>query len=48
MEFRLPDVAEGSAEVKEIREDRIKLAQKAVHSTIEAMREMASKGELDT
>jgi hypothetical protein len=46
-EFKYPDVAEGSAEAKQLREDRIKDGQKALHSTIVAMREMAAKGELD-
>jgi hypothetical protein len=46
-EWRYPEVAEGSAEAKQLQEDRIKDAQKAVHSTIVAMRAMAAKGELD-
>jgi hypothetical protein len=45
-EWRYPEVAEGSAEAKQLQEDRIRDAQKAVHSTIVAMRALAEKGEL--
>ena len=46
-EWRYPDVQEGSDEHKKLREQRVDMAKMAVHSSIEALRWMASAGELD-
>ena len=46
-EWRHPDVTEGSEEHKKLTKDAIQMAKMAVHSSIEAMRKMAEKGELD-
>jgi len=46
-EWRYPDVEEGSEEHERLRESCVRGAKMAVHSSIEAMRGMARRGELD-
>ena len=46
-EWRYPDIAEGSQEHKNAEQKAREGAKMAVHSSIEAMRKMASAGELD-
>lgn len=46
-EWRHEDVAEGSEEHKKLAEQHSKGAAMAVHKSIEAMRQMAARGELD-
>ena len=46
-EWRYPDIAEGSQEHKDSELKAREGAKTAVHSSIEAMRKMASAGELD-
>ena len=46
-EWRYPDIKEGTQEHKDAKKNAIEGAKMAVHSSIEAMRKMASAGELD-
>lgn len=46
-EWRHPEIETGSAEHKAKGQQYLKMAQNAVNSSIEAMREMAKRGELD-
>ncbi|GAB1743073.1 hypothetical protein D0867_05426 [Hortaea werneckii] len=46
-EWRYPDVQEGSDEHKRLQKQHVDMAKMAVHSSIEALRRMASAGELD-
>ncbi|RMY89412.1 hypothetical protein D0862_10215 [Hortaea werneckii] len=46
-EWRYPDVQEGSDEHKKLQKQHVDMAKMAVHSSIEALRWMASAGELD-
>ena len=46
-EWRFPDILDGSKEHKKKWEEMVQGAQKAVHSSIVAMRKMAANGELD-
>jgi hypothetical protein len=46
-EWRYPNITEGSQDHKDAQKNEIEAAKRAVHSSIEAMRKMASAGELD-
>ena len=46
-EWRYGDVVEGSDEHAKLVKEHIQAAKNAVHSSIEALRRMASAGELD-
>jgi hypothetical protein len=46
-EWRYEDVAEGSEEHKKLWKQSVEGAKMAVHNSIEAMRKMATAGELD-
>ncbi|KAK3113825.1 hypothetical protein LTR53_008497 [Teratosphaeriaceae sp. CCFEE 6253] len=46
-EWRYPEVEAGSQEYKDLLEQNRKQAKMAVHSSIESMRKMAARGELD-
>ena len=45
-EWRRPDIKEGSEDEEKLRKEYVQGAKNAVHSSIEAMRQMASAGEL--
>jgi hypothetical protein len=46
-EWRYPEIKEGTQEHQDAKKNAIEGAKMAVHSSIEAMRKMASAGELD-